>query len=135
MTTILEEMTAELEEAEQILEKSLVPFLRVMFCRFYEHRTIFSNAASCVGELDCLCALADVSADSSNGVMCKPEVLPRPVDGKQILELKKMRHPCVQMVMKDSASRKFIPNDVTLSEPHTLLITGPNMGGKSTFLR
>ena len=82
MTNILEDLTSELEEAELILEKSLVPFLRVMFRRFYEHRTIFSNAATCVGELDCLCALAEVSADTSTGVMCKPEVLPRPADGK-----------------------------------------------------
>jgi len=46
-----------------------------------------------------------------------------------------MRHPCVQSVMGDSSSKKFIPNDLALGQPHTLLITGPNMGGKSTLLR
>ena len=39
------------------------------------------------------------------------------------------------MIMKDSSTRKFIPNDLTLGSPNTLLITGPNMGGKSTLLR
>ena len=37
--------------------------------------------------------------------------------------------------MKDSSKKNFIPNDVVLGEPHALLITGPNMGGKSTLLR
>ena len=85
-----------------------------MFAKFYENRSIFSNAVSCIGELDCLCALADVSADDSFGPMCKPEILPRTADGKKVLELKQMRHPCVQMVMKDSSRSKFIPNDLVL---------------------
>lgn len=37
--------------------------------------------------------------------------------------------------MKDNARKKFIPNDLELGKPSTLLITGPNMGGKSTLLR
>ena len=37
--------------------------------------------------------------------------------------------------MKDNARKKFIPNDIELGKPSTLLITGPNMGGKSTLLR
>ena len=71
-----------------MLQNSLIPFLRAMFQRFYEHRTIFSNAASCVAELDCLCALADVSGDNTNGVMCKPEILPREAERKDVLELR-----------------------------------------------
>mmetsp|Transcript_30876 Transcript_30876/g.40997 ORF Transcript_30876/g.40997 Transcript_30876/m.40997 type:complete len:107 (+) Transcript_30876:626-946(+) len=106
-----------------------------MFKRFYEHRNIFSAAASCVAELDCLCALADVSADDSTGTMCKPEILERSQEGKQVLELKQLRHPCVEWIMKGSTKKKFIPNDVSLGEPNALLITGPNMGGKSTLLR
>lgn len=110
-----------------------------MFRRFYDHRIIFTNAVSCIGELDCLCALADVSADTSSGVMCKPELLARTDSKKKVLELIKMRHPCYQMVMKDSSRKKFIPNDLVLGQtedsPQTLLITGPNMGGKSTLLR
>lgn len=58
-----------------------------MFGRFYENRAIFSNAVSCIGELDCLCALADVSSDDTFGPMCKPEVLPKTADGVQVLEL------------------------------------------------
>ena len=49
-----------------------------------------------------------------------------------------MRHPCVENLMADnkSSTKAFVPNDVTMSGQATnLLITGPNMGGKSTLLR
>jgi DNA mismatch repair protein MSH6 len=49
-------------------------------------------------------------------------------------EIKGMRHPCVQL----SAGRDFIPNDTTIDASKgegLLLVTGPNMGGKSTLLR
>ena len=67
--------------------------------------------------------------------MCRPVVLPKSEDDLKVLKLTQMRHPCVQMVMRESNRRKFIPNDLELGKPHTLLITGPNMGGKSTLLR
>jgi len=88
-------MTEEIQAAEEILKEALVPFLRAIFHRFYENRAIFSNAVSCISELDCLCTLADVSADDSFGPMCKPEVLAATKSGAKVLELKQMRHPCV----------------------------------------
>lgn len=99
---------------------------------------MFSNAIACVGELDCLCALAIVSEDTQQGPMCKPTILTaKEAGGRPVLEMKEMRHPCVQYIMseQDRKQRKFIPNNVLLGKPHTLLITGPNMGGKSTLLR
>jgi DNA mismatch repair protein MSH6 len=68
-------------------------------------------------------------------MMSKPEFIELSTSKKPILELKNLRHPCYQMVMKDSSKKNFIPNDVFLGEPYALLITGPNMGGKSTLLR
>ena len=73
VTSALEQLTEELQEVEEYLKDALVPFLRTIFKKFYEYRTLFSNAVSCIGELDCLCSLATVSADSSQGPMCKPE--------------------------------------------------------------
>ena len=136
VTQALDDLKEELEEAEEYLKNAIVPYLRAIFRRFYEHRNIFSSAASCVAELDCLCALAEVSADDSNGVMCKPEIQERARNGKQLLEMRKLRHPCVQWIMKDDKSKRWIPNDVNIGKPsNTILITGPNMGGKSTLLR
>lgn len=46
--------------------------------------------------------------------------------------IKKMRHPCVKMLFNKG---EFISNNIEMEENHCLLITGPNMGGKSTLLR
>jgi DNA mismatch repair protein MutS len=51
------------------------------------------------------------------------------------LEVDAGRHPVVEAALRDSGER-FVANDLSLGEPDRLwLITGPNMGGKSTFLR
>lgn len=76
----LQDLTEELQDAEEKLHDSLKPFIRGMFRKFYQYRNILSNAVGCIGELDCLCALADVSADDSKGPMCKPEILDRSDD-------------------------------------------------------
>ena len=65
--------------------------------------------------------------------MCRP-VFITDNEGHALLDLKQMRHPCVTL----SNSKNFVPND-TLIDPSKgqtlLLVTGPNMGGKSTLLR
>lgn len=130
-TEKLQELISELEAKEEILKQALVPFLRGMFRRFYEFRNIFQNACSCISEIDCLNALAVVSADKSVK-MCKPKILQMCENSQTpILEIKAMRHPCVV----SSEKRPFVSNDMSLSKPATLLITVPNMGGKSTLLR
>ncbi|XP_057682749.1 DNA mismatch repair protein Msh2 [Corythoichthys intestinalis] len=64
-----------------------------------------------------------------------PYVRPRllPDDGPRRLELRQARHPC----METDADTCFIPNDVTFvqGEKSFFIVTGPNMGGKSTFIR
>ncbi|MGB6871876.1 MAG: DNA mismatch repair protein MutS, partial [Acidobacteriaceae bacterium] len=51
------------------------------------------------------------------------------------------RHPVIERLMDESGDTRFVPNDLYLdasdstSSPNLLLITGPNMGGKSTYLR
>ena len=134
MTDELNEMIEKLTEAEGELKNSLVPFIRNMFRKFYEYRQVFTNVVGVMGELDCLCALATVSGDESGGPMCRPEVIPNKKGKLPVYEMKNLRHPCVQMIMKDSKAR-FVPNDVIVGSPPTILITGPNMGGKSTLLR
>ena len=77
--------------------------------------------------------------------MCRPVLVPdQDKDGKQIrrpfLDLVNMQHPGVRMQnFKKKTTKKFVPNSTMLStkeEPaRALLVTGPNMGGKSTLLR
>jgi DNA mismatch repair protein MutS len=55
-----------------------------------------------------------------------------------VLEFVNARHPVVERRLEESGTGRFIPNSVHLdadSGPSLLLITGPNMGGKSTYLR
>ena len=82
-------------------------------------------AARIVAELDVLAALADVAAREGY-------VRPAITDGFE-LEIVAGRHPVVERMMPRD---KFIPNDVRLTEDARLVIlTGPNMAGKSTILR
>jgi DNA mismatch repair protein MutS len=60
------------------------------------------------------------------------------VEESGVLEFAQARHPVVERRMEESGSGRFVPNSVHLDAdagPAVLLITGPNMGGKSTYLR
>ena len=64
------------------------------------------------------------------------------VDASGLLEFHAGRHPVIEHRLEDQGAGRFIPNSLHLcagdtaeSEPSLLLITGPNMGGKSTYLR
>lgn len=82
-----------------------------------------------VAVLDGLCSMAQLAAFND---YCKPTLTDSNDDGHGI-ELKGARHPCVEC--QDTVD--FIPNDValTLGKKSCWLVTGPNMGGKSTFIR
>jgi DNA mismatch repair protein MutS len=60
------------------------------------------------------------------------------VDRSSVLEFVAARHPVVERRLEDSGTGRFVPNSTYLETeagPSILLITGPNMGGKSTYLR
>jgi DNA mismatch repair protein MutS len=58
------------------------------------------------------------------------------VDESTAFDIKAGRHPVVEQALQRSASGSFVANDCDLSESQRLwLVTGPNMAGKSTFLR
>ncbi len=82
--------------------------------------------AHALAELDALLALAEVAA--RNG-WTAPEV-----DESDVLEIVAARHPVVEAHL---GGEPFIPNDCRLGgdEARQAIVTGPNMGGKSTFLR
>lgn len=83
------------------------------------------STARAIATLDCLCSLAEVA--TSRNYVC-----PILHDSDEI-EIKNGRHPVVEVGMRNS----FIPNDIVLnnSTDRLLVITGANMGGKSTILR
>jgi len=92
---------------------------------------VIERVSSLVAELDVISGLAHVAAHSPNGY-CKPELTDGDEDGLGIV-LKEARHPCVEL----QEHIDFIPNDISLvfGESSFCLVTGPNMGGKSTYIR
>jgi DNA mismatch repair protein MutS len=90
-----------------------------------EHARQIQSRAIALGELDVLCSLAQVASENS---LVKPEF-----NSEGRIALRDSRHPVLDRVMKGG----FVPNDVYLDTGNSRLIilTGPNMAGKSTFMR
>ncbi len=84
------------------------------------------TTAAALAELDVYCSLAAVAREYG---YTRPEV-----DESDAITLKDSRHPVVERM---SADNYFVPNDVNLdcSSNRLMLITGPNMAGKSTYMR
>jgi len=85
-------------------------------------------AAAALAELDVACALAELAATRRWN---RPQV-----DRGTAFEIKGGRHPVVEAALEADHTGAFVANDCDLSDTGRLwLITGPNMAGKSTFLR
>ena len=84
------------------------------------------KTAAAVAECDALCSFASVAVHNN---FCRPEV-----DESGVIEIREGRHPVVEKVLKDSL---FVPNDTFMGEKEerVAIITGPNMAGKSTYMR
>jgi len=90
-------------------------------------RDAIAAAADSIARLDVAAALAERAVE---GGWCRPALVDHPC-----LEIEGGRHPVVEAAVAKSGGR-FVANDCRLSEHSRLwLVTGPNMGGKSTFLR
>jgi DNA mismatch repair protein MutS len=84
-------------------------------------------AADALARLDVAASLAERATE---GGWCRPRF-----DDSACFEVEAGRHPVVEDALRASGAR-FVANDCALSEDSRLwLVTGPNMGGKSTFLR
>ena len=94
--------------------------------RIAEQRERIQRTARALAQLDVLACFGDNAV--ANGY-CRPQV-----DESEEIDIKGGRHPVVERLRLEE---RFIPNDAYLntSDQRLLIITGPNMGGKSTFLR
>ena len=85
-----------------------------------------SKCAKTISVVDVLCSFAEVASDMN---FCKPNV-----NSSDIINIKDGRHPIVEVSLTDSM---FVPNDTYLDTDQNRfsIITGPNMAGKSTYMR
>jgi DNA mismatch repair protein MutS len=89
---------------------------------------ILQNLAKSLATLDVLAALAERAATLG---WCRPEFVPYPC-----ISIQAGRHPVVQARLAETSAGNFIANHCRLdAKTRMLVITGPNMGGKSTFMR
>lgn len=111
------------DEKSQALEYELFQELRQRVCT---HLLQIQKTARAVAAVDCLGSLAQVAIQYN---YVRPEVVE-----ETVLDIRDGRHPVLDARMTDSA---FVPNDCLLdtSSNQIGLITGPNMAGKSTFIR
>jgi DNA mismatch repair protein MSH2 len=97
---------------------------------------IFRDVAGLLAQLDVLAGFADLAA-CAPAPYCRPLLHPavRPDGAPAVLRLTACRHPCVEALCPGAT--EFVPNDCDMAagESWFTIVTGPNMGGKSTFIR
>jgi len=86
----------------------------------------FQRIAKGIAALDCITSFAAIAKDNK---YVRPKIIPQ---GGELI-ISEGRHPVVEALSRE----KFVPNDVLLDgdENRTMIITGPNMAGKSTYMR
>ncbi|HEX3034220.1 MAG TPA: DNA mismatch repair protein MutS [Thermodesulfobacteriota bacterium] len=126
-------ITPELKEYEEKIlgaEDRILELERELFGEIRKKVALESErirrTASLVAELDVISSLSEV-ADKYN--YAKPEIV-----DSGVIELKESRHPVIERM---DMEERFVPNDLKLDseENQFLIITGPNMAGKSTLIR
>ena len=128
--------TPELREAEQQVRggtERMAAMEREIFERVRQavltHASAIGAAAEATAELDALASLAEVAR--RDDWVCPS------VDGSDRLEIRSGRHPVIEPLLSGRGADGFVPNDAELraSGRQLLILTGPNMSGKSTYLR
>jgi DNA mismatch repair protein MutS len=126
-------VTQELKDLEQDILTSgdrLNALEYELFSALREHVTAeaerIQRTAAALAELDTLCSFAAVAVKNN---YCRPTV-----DDSGVIEILDGRHPVVERVLRDAL---FVPNDTYMGEKENRvsIITGPNMAGKSTYMR
>ena len=121
--------TKVLDAEEKIVEIERRLFTELRTSIAAESRRIRQSALA-VAEIDVLLSFAHLAALRN---YCRPQF----DESAQLLEIIEGRHPVIEQPELTGSNDRFIPNDLYLdaARQSILLITGPNMGGKSTYLR
>ena len=118
-----EEKVLRAEEEIKEIEYELFGELRYTIAGFAE---VLQADASIIAEIDVYLCFAETAIAND---YCRPQVV-----DEDIIEIKDSRHPVIEKLMPPR--QNFIPNNLTIGgNLRIIIITGPNMAGKSTYLR
>jgi DNA mismatch repair protein MutS len=121
----MKEYETQVLHAEERIREIEARLFREVCLRVAAERAKLLAAAHAVAELDCFAALAETAAKND---YVRPELTE-----ETALEIRDGRHPVVERFL---AEERFVPNDVCMEQGEIVrIITGPNMSGKSTYLR
>nr|XP_011465355.1 PREDICTED: DNA mismatch repair protein MSH6 [Fragaria vesca subsp. vesca] len=135
-TPNIKKSLTELSQAESERESSLKNILQRLIGQFCEHHIKWRQLVSVTAELDVLISLA-IASDYYEGPTCRPVIMSSSdTEEVPLFSAKSLGHPVIR---SDSLGKgTFVPNNITLGgtgHASFILLTGPNMGGKSTLLR
>ena len=128
--------TAELKEYEAKILTAEEKILEIEKQLFQEIRTRIASEAGRIRESAAVIAELDVLANFANIARhygyTRPQITPT-----DELTIRKGRHPVIEALAEQHRADRFVPNDLYLNDSadRIVILTGPNMGGKSTFLR
>ena len=136
-TSTVARLVQELEEAYELQKVRKAKGMQLIYAKFDSQRSLWAAAAHTTALLDALGSLAKTATKPG---YCRPTILECPPDVEPTIHIVQGRHPCVEGSIN---STEFIPNDLSLGRSDSngndssrlLLLSGPNMGGKSTLLR
>jgi DNA mismatch repair protein MutS len=130
--------TPELKEHERKILSAHERCIEIEKRIFAELRRAVLEAAGRIKRASAAVAEADLLANFAHLAAGRRYVRPI-IDEAPVIEAVAARHPVIEQWMEETREGRFIANDIYLNAagdgPSLLLITGPNMGGKSTYLR
>jgi len=134
VTEGLKQKEKEILHAEENSKRREQELFAGLVTAILEESPALTQTATALAELDVFCGWAELARLWN---YCKPVL-----DESDTIEIEQGRHPVVEQMLKEdstglASNHAFVPNDIILSasESQIHLITGPNMAGKSTFIR
>jgi DNA mismatch repair protein MutS len=126
ITPDLKEHEARILQAEERIAATERRVFSELLCEIAAEAPRLFSGADALAHLDVYRALADVASQNN---YVRPELVP-----DDAIEIVEGRHPVVEVTLEQEG---FMPNDCALdgTDRQIIVITGPNMGGKSTYLR
>ena len=125
VTPELQNFQLKMENSESEISRIEKDLYQEILSRVIQDSTNLQLTGKLLGILDCACSAAIIARERN--YVC-PEI-----DNSEVIAIKSARHPVIEAEMRDSV---FVPNDAKLDEKsRVIILTGPNMAGKSTWLR